>query len=91
MALLDSTPALVDDHSERVYRWIGISGDRQYRDDQVRIYEWPCDDTGGETTHEAVYGTGGFELTWYGRLIPYGKTSGVWREIYRKVGSWTDA
>lgn len=80
-------PKLVEDTFEDHYS-VPTVGAGVVRTDYVRIYEWVCDDTGSETTHEGTYATGGFRLAGGGRYIPRDKTRGIWREVYRKIGTW---
>lgn len=88
MALLDTNPTKVRDETYEVpwYSWGVLTHKIQTSE---RIYEWPCDDTGGETTHEGTYATGYYYLAYSGRDIPRGQTDGVWREIYRTPEVWT--
>ena len=87
MALLETTPRLVQDDQHRVYSYPPI-GSRQYRIEYFREYRWRCDATGGETTHEGTYATDGYSLTDSGRELPHGKVTGWWWEQYRKFGAW---
>lgn len=91
MALLDTVPKLVEERTERTWS-VSWGGKKHYREDKIRRYEWACDDTGGETTHEATYATGDYVLSDYGREIARGKTAGTWYEVYKDIdGSWHTA
>ena len=89
MALKGSVK-LVQDYTERrnLTLWDGTKKKLLI---PTRRYEWHCDNTGGETTHEGDYGTGGFELCDYGREIGLTKATGVWFEVYRDfTNDWVD-
>lgn len=92
MALLDTNPVLVRDvsyrYSER-YSWVtGVLASYWTRSE--RVYEWPCDLTGGETTHEGTYATGDYTLQEYGiQNVDKITQTGVWVEIYRTPGAKT--
>jgi hypothetical protein len=91
VALLDTTPKLVRDVSYRTNLFSWATGALQrYKNTGERIYEWACDDTGGETTHEGTLEGGGYYLEEYGREISHDAPGGIWREIYRTRGEWTD-
>lgn len=90
MALLEADPALVEDRfGEKHFRW--WAGVREVRTDLVRVYEWPCNSAGGETTHEATYGTGNWDLVDGGRFIVRTQRTGIWREVYTSTGTWAPA
>jgi hypothetical protein len=90
MALLDTIPVLVRDKTYRfspLYSW-STGALLQYWIRQERVYEWLCDSSGGETTHEGTYATGAFVLEESGTDIPRGGDgTGVWSEIYRTPGT----
>ena len=96
MALLDVFPALVED-SCRVSRTPVVAQADGY-DGAVfntavtrktwfyrRLYQWACDDLGGEVTHEATYEVDGYALAECGRELPHGVQTGMWSELYTKT------
>ena len=90
MALLANSKDIVDNHTERRTRYIGVSGaTEQYRDDAVCVYEWACDDSGGESLQSEL--SSPWVVEWYGLVKTRGEPHAMWREIYRNKGSWTEA
>jgi hypothetical protein len=85
MALLSSDPKITIKTTRR--NWTSFSGTAHYQDTHVKTVTWPCDDTGGEPTHEATYGTNGYQLVAYGPQVGYAQPSGLYVEEYHKLGS----
>lgn len=93
MALLEANPLVVvsQDRQKSTFFFNGIQKAilNVHRDILEKRCEWACDETGGETTHEATYGTDGYELLHAEPQIARGSVQGTWVEIYRKYGTWT--
>jgi hypothetical protein len=69
-------------------------GNRMVREEGEFTVQWNCDDSGGETTHEATFATmfdgGGWELVSYGPNVPWGRLVGTYSETYHKeLSPWT--
>jgi hypothetical protein len=65
-------------------------GVQLYWDQVTKTVTWPCDASGGETTHAATYGGSTWELSAYGPDVPYGAATGFYREVYvSKFTGWT--
>jgi hypothetical protein len=89
MALLDTSPKKTRDISydySHLYSW-STGALLQHWTRREVIYEWLCDDTGGETSHAGTYGVGGLVLEESGPEVPRTENTGVYREVYRTPGT----
>lgn len=90
MAVLSDSDVLMTECPVEVLHDIRWDGSHWKIENATRTYEWLCDKAGGETTHEATYGVGGFELVYYNRRLTRKSPTGVWVETYKKFGAWVE-